>query len=108
MPGLTGRDDRHPTATLDGIEDPPDLAAHLLEPRIMLLHPGEGLPDLLPVFFELTLVQGKLVMMPGDDLRQIPNDSGHRPNFSTEVLDTGSHLRELRCSVNHMLTQDPR
>jgi hypothetical protein len=49
------------------------------------------------------LLLGKLVMVPGDDLRQIPNDGSHRANFSTEVLDTGAHLGELRSSAGHMV-----
>ena len=40
-----------PPAALDGVEDPPDVAGHRLEPRIVLFHPGVGLLDILPVLF---------------------------------------------------------
>ena len=40
-----------PTAALDGVEDPPDVAGHRLEARIMLFHPGVGLLDIPPVLF---------------------------------------------------------
>jgi hypothetical protein len=124
------------TAPLDGVEDPPDLTAYLLEPRIvlshprpvlaayflepgvMLLHPGEDLPDLLPVFPQFTLLQGKLVMVPGHDLHQIADEAARRADLTTQILYAGPKLHVLRPALvpllceprrrfGHMVTEEP-
>jgi hypothetical protein len=68
-------------AALDGIEDAPDIAGHLLDARI-------AFPDLAPVLVDLVVVAG-------DDLSQISDEACHDPDFASKIIDACSNLGEL-------------
>jgi hypothetical protein len=85
-------------AALHGIQDPPDVAAHRLEPDIVLCHAGImlfhsriDLADVLPVLFGLAPLLVNLVGMPGHNLGQVPDNSSHDPYLAPEILNTRSH-----------------
>jgi hypothetical protein len=81
---------------------------------IVLLHPGEDLADLTPVLFELALLLRKLVMVPGDDLPQIADETGYRADItsetvkaSTHYVKASSHLGESSCRISRVFAEDP-
>ena len=88
-------------AALDGVQDAPDIAGHLLGA-------GIAFPDLAPVLVDL-------VVVPGDDLGQVPDDACYDPDLASEIVnacsDLGelrSHLRELSGGRIHVGAKDPR
>jgi hypothetical protein len=83
-------------ASFHGVENPPDVAGHRLEPSVMLLHPGENLANLPPVLFQLSIVSRDIVMVSGDDISQVPDNRRHNPNLTTEVVDPRSNSIEPR------------
>ncbi len=88
---------------LHGIEDSPDVAVHCLESGIVLFHTRKHLPDVLAVLFKLTpilftlpAVLLKLIHPPGNDLSEVPDDSGHCSNLPVKVTDPTTRFREPR------------
>jgi hypothetical protein len=108
-------------AALYGVEDSSDFAGQLLESRIVLrhsgvvlLHPGENLPDVLPVLITLALELGKLVVVPRDHLTQFPDHHGYCTNVASEGvklrahrIEAGRHLGKSSSSFSRLLAEEP-
>jgi hypothetical protein len=75
-------------AALDGIEDAPDVAGHLLDA-------GIGFPDLASVLVDLVVVAC-------DDLCQVSDDACHDPDFTPEIVNARSNLGELRSHLREL------
>ncbi len=120
-------------AALQGIENLSDVAAHRLEPGIVLrhpcpefpvcllkpgialLHPGEDLADVLPVLlvqapvlFEFTPVFCNLVHLPQDDLAQVPDHARYPDNLTPQVVNPRPHFGKPSGGPVHVIAQNPR
>jgi hypothetical protein len=76
------------TAALDGVQDAPDIAGHLLDA-------GIAFPDLASVFVNL-------VVVPGDDLGQISDDACYDPDLASKIVNARSNLGELRSHLREL------
>jgi hypothetical protein len=90
-------------APLHGVQNPPDVEAHLadlkayrLEAGIVLFHSGKDLPDLLPVLFDL-------IHLPQHDLGQLPDHRRYTPDLSPEITNLGSQTSVLRPALRPLL-----
>ena len=88
-------------AALDGIENAANLLSRLRNHRVVLLHAGKDLPDLLPVLCHL-------IHLPEDDLAQVPNKRGDSADLAPEVLKAGANLCKPGRRPVHLLPENPR
>jgi hypothetical protein len=87
----------------------------LLHAGVMFLHPGENLPDVLPVlflmaavFFVKAAVLGNLRIVPGRELGEVSNDPRQPLDPDPHDIQPSAHLGELGRGPVHMLPQDLR
>ena len=95
-------------AALHGIENPANLLSRLRNHGIVLLHPGEDLPALLPVLAQFAPVLRHLIHLPEDDLTQVPDEGSNGADLAPEVLNAGTDLGKLGRRPVHVIPEDLR